>query len=88
MSKKPIESELKRIDAMADEGIDYSDIPPLDDDFFANAEVVVSPGKEPVTIRLDADILDWMKSQGRGYQSRINAILRRYYEAHRDQPRK
>jgi uncharacterized protein (DUF4415 family) len=35
-----------------------------------------------VSIRLDADVLEWMKSQGKGYQSRINAVLRAYYEAH------
>ena len=37
-----------------------------------------------MSIRLDADVLAWMKSQGRGYQTRINAVLRAYYEAHRD----
>lgn len=42
--------------------------------------------KEHVSIRLDADVLDWMKAQGKGYQSRINRILRSYYEAHRNQP--
>lgn len=87
MSKKPIKSDLKRIDAMLDEDIDYSDIPELDDDFFKNAKVVISPRKKPVALRLDADVLEWMKAQGKGYQSRINAILRAYYEAHRDHPR-
>lgn len=72
---------------MLDEDIDYSDIPELDDDFFKNAKVVISPGKKPVALRLDADVLEWMKAQGKGYQSRINAILRAYYEAHRDHPR-
>ena len=87
MSKKSIKSDLKRIDAMGDEDIDYSDIPELDDDFFKNAEVVMPPGKKPVTIRLDEDVLNWMKAQGKGYQSRINAVLRAYYEAHRDDAR-
>ena len=86
MSKKPIKSDLKRIDALSDEDIDYSDIPLLDDDFFKRAKVVIPPGKQPVTVRLDTDVLEWMKGQGRGYQSRINAILRAYYEAHRDDP--
>ena len=72
---------------MLDEDIDYSDIPELDDDFFKNAKVVISPRKKPVALRLDADVLEWMKAQGKGYQSRINAILRAYYEAHRDHPR-
>jgi uncharacterized protein (DUF4415 family) len=45
--------------------------------------MVVPPGKKQLTIRLDADVLAWLKAQGKGYQSRINAILRMYYEAHR-----
>lgn len=86
MNEKRIKSDLKRIDALSDEDIDYSDIPPLDKEFFKNAKVTVPPGKQPVTVRLDADVLAWMKAQGKGYQSRINAILRAYYEAHRDDP--
>ena len=84
MSKKSIKSDLKRIDAQGDQDIDYSDIPELDEDFFKKARVVVPPGKRQLTLRLDADVLEWMKAQGKGYQSRINAILRAYYEAHQD----
>ena len=87
MSKKSIKSDLKRIDAQSDQDIDYSDIPELDEDFFKTARVVVPPGKKQLTLRLDADVLEWMKAQGRGYQSRINAILRAYYEAHRGETR-
>ncbi len=84
MSKKStIKSNLKRIDALRDEDIDYSDIPALDEGFFEKARMVVPPGKKQLTIRLDADVLAWLKAQGKGYQSRINAILRMYYEAHR-----
>ncbi len=84
MSKKStIKSNLKRIDALRDEDIDYSDIPALDEGFFDKARMVVPPGKKQLTIRLDADVLAWLKAQGKGYQSRINAILRMYYEAHR-----
>lgn len=50
----------------------------------AEARVVVPPRKQQLTIRLDSDVLAWLKNQGRGYQSRINAVLRAYYEAHRD----
>ena len=81
--KSTIKSNLKRIDALRDEDIDYSDIPALDEAFFEKARVVVPPGKKQLTIRLDADVLAWLKAQGKGYQSRINAILRMYYEAHR-----
>ena len=87
MSKKSIKSDLKRIGAQGDQDIDYSDIPELDEDFFKTARVVLPPGKRQLTLRLDADVLEWMKAQGRGYQSRINAILRAYYEAHRGETR-
>ena len=40
--------------------------------------------KKQLTMRLDADIVDWFKSQGKGYQTRMNAVLRSYYEARRD----
>ena len=82
MSEERTKSDLKRIDVMKDEDIDYSDIPELDAAFFATARVVVPPGKKQVTVRLDRDVLAWLRAQGRGYQTRINAILRAYYEAH------
>lgn len=72
---------------MGDEDIDYSDIPELDEEFFRKARVVVPPRKKQLTLRLDTDVLDWLKSQGRGYQTRINAILRAYYEAHQGSSR-
>ena len=43
------------------------------------------PAKKQLTVRLDADVLAWLQDQGKGYHSRINAILRAYYEAHQDQ---
>ena len=75
---------LKKLKAMKDEDIDYSDIPELDEAFWEKAEVRLPETKTGVYIRLDGDVLDWLKSQGKGYQTRINAILRAYYEAHRD----
>ena len=86
MSKKPIHSDLKRIDAMSDDDIDYSDIPEFDDAFLESVEMKFSPGKKQIALRVDTDVLEWMKSQGKGYQSRMNAILRAYYEARRDHP--
>ncbi|MDH3605283.1 MAG: BrnA antitoxin family protein [Candidatus Tectomicrobia bacterium] len=68
---------------MSDEEIDQSDIPELDESFFERATVTFPPSKQQLTIRLDTDILKWLKGQGRGYQTRINAILRAYYEAHK-----
>jgi uncharacterized protein (DUF4415 family) len=62
---------------MTDADIDFSDIPELDEEFFKNAEIVDwPPSKSQLTIRLDADVLAWLKSNGRGYQTRINRILR------------
>lgn len=85
MSKKRIKSNLKRLDRMKDAEIDYSDIPPLTDEFFRKASEVWPPNKQQLTIRLDADVLTWLKAHGRGYQTRINRILRAAMEgqAHR-----
>ena len=75
---------LKEIEAIREEDIDYSDIPETDATFWANAELKNPEPKKGVYIRLDPDILDWLKKQGKGYQTRINAILRSYYEAHKN----
>src|SRR5271157_233305 len=76
---KMIAAEKKRLDETP---IDYSDIPELSDDFFRNAKIVNwPPAKAQLTIRLDADVLAWLKSNGRGYQTRINRILRMAMES-------
>lgn len=77
---KVSKTDWKRLAEMDDKEIDTSDIPELDDAFFQQAELKVPP-KQPVTLRLDADILMWFKSQGSGYQTRINQLLRRYMES-------
>ena len=66
---------------MRDRDIDHSDVPPLDASFFKNATIRLPERKRPVALRLDPDILDWFKRQGKGYQTRINAVLRLYMEA-------
>jgi uncharacterized protein (DUF4415 family) len=76
VSKKSIKSDLARLDRMKDSDIDYSDISPLGAEFFKKATVAWPPPKQQLTIRLDADVLDWLKGNGRGYQTRINHILR------------
>src|SRR3546814_5044603 len=72
-------AELDALQAMPDSGIDYSDAPTLTEDFWKTAERgrFYKPIKQQVTARLDADVLAWLKSQGKGYQARMNAILRR-----------
>lgn len=74
--KKPRQltpEELRRLDETP---IDYSDIPALDQEFFKKAVQLWPPVKKQLTIRLDSDVLEWLKGQGRGYQTRINRILR------------
>ena len=76
---KASKTDWKRLAEMKGQDIDTSDIPELDDEFFRKAQINV-PAKQPVTLRLDADVLVWFKSQGRGYQTRINKLLRSYME--------
>jgi uncharacterized protein (DUF4415 family) len=75
---KEREEELKTLAKQPDSEIDYSDIPALTDDFWKNAtpNPFYKPTKKITTIRLDSDILAWLKSKGERYQTRINAILR------------
>ncbi len=79
-----LDAELKNLAAMPDDAINFSDIPEQDSTDWLNAEVVFPKSKTPVSIRFDDDILDWFKKQGKGYQSRMNAVLRVYVEAHRE----
>jgi len=76
-------SDVAKVKRTRDEDIDYTDSPPLDDSFFTRAVVEWPPRKASITMRLDADVLRWFKAQGRGYQTRINRLLRMYMEAHR-----
>lgn len=71
------------IDALQDKEIDTSDIPEQGNTFFKRAVLRLPKPKTAVTIRLDRQVLDWFKAQGPGYQTRINALLRAYMEAHR-----
>jgi uncharacterized protein (DUF4415 family) len=71
---------------MRDEDIDLSDAPELGPDFFANA--IIWPGpKEQVTLRIDPDVLKFFRKQGRGYQSVMNSVLRKYMEATKERQR-
>jgi len=72
-------ASLKALAARPDSEIDFSDIPELTAEQWKTAVrgSLYRPMKRQVTARVDADVLAWLKSQGKGYQSRINAILRR-----------
>ena len=74
---------LRELQAIKDEDIDYSDIPELDEDFWRRAELHIPQPKKGVYVRLDTDILDWLKSKGKGYQTRMNAMLRALMESDR-----
>jgi uncharacterized protein (DUF4415 family) len=70
---------LARLAAMKDEDIDYSDIPPLDTLSLRPRPTVdrgMDKPKVTLSCRLDADIVAWLKQGGKGYQTRLNAILR------------
>ena len=73
------EAHLKALAAQPESEIDYTDIPAPTEDQLQHARrgVFYRPVKHQITARVDADVLDWLKGQGKGYQSRINAILRR-----------
>jgi uncharacterized protein (DUF4415 family) len=85
--KKPSETNWARVDEMTDEDIDTSDIPPLDETFFVNARLHMPEKKVSVTLDVDADVLEWFRAQGEDFRNRINAALKIYAEAHKEQPR-
>jgi uncharacterized protein (DUF4415 family) len=87
---KVSKTDWNRINALHDEDIDLSDIPEVTPEMFAAAVVRrglgAEPRKEQVTLRVDADVLKWFRSLGRGYQTQINALLRAYMAASRSKP--
>jgi len=92
MSNGPISSnsqtDWQRLDTMNDEDIDLSDCPEITPELFAKAIVrrgglPTEKNKAQVTLRIDSEVLEWFKSQGQGYQTQINTLLRAYMEAHR-----
>ena len=71
---------------MRDEDIDFSDAPELGPDFFKNA--IIWPGpKKQITLRVDPDVLTFFRKHGRGYQTTMNAVLRRYMETRKQSQR-
>jgi uncharacterized protein (DUF4415 family) len=79
------QTNWKAIDSMENEDINLSDLPEISPDKFAKA--IVRKGLKPianktqVTLRLDTDVLIWFKAQGKGYQTKINTLLKAYVEA-------
>ena len=71
--------KLAALAARPDSEIDFSDIPPLKDSFWKNAvrNPFYRPIKQQLTVRLDADVVAWLRRGGRGYQTRLNRVLRK-----------
>jgi len=79
--KKQSNTDWEKLEKISDKEIDFTDIPELDESFFKSTTLQMPKNKESVSIRLDADVLNWFKQQGRGYQTKINSILRMYMKA-------
>lgn len=79
----------RRLATVKDKDIDFSEIPELNDAFFRNARLVLpsKSGKAPVTLRMDRDVLNWFKAQGKGHLTRMNAVLRAYVASQRGSSR-
>ena len=70
--------KLTQLAAQPDREIDCTDIPPLSDSFWKNAirNPFYKPVKQQVTVRLDSDVVGWLRNKGKGYQTRMNQLLR------------
>jgi uncharacterized protein (DUF4415 family) len=79
-----LQAELDALEAMPESEIDTTEMPPVTDWSKAERGAFYRPIKRPLSLRLDADIIDWFQRQGSGYQTRMNAVLRAYVERHRD----
>jgi uncharacterized protein (DUF4415 family) len=84
---KPGTTDWNRLGSLSDKEIRQAvdadpQARPIDVNFWKKAKVTLPLPKQTVTIRLDADLLGWLRQQ-EGYQTRINAILRTYMEAHK-----
>ena len=88
MNRRSIKSDLKKLDSMKERDIDCSDIPELDESFFAKQTVTIPPRKEQLTVRFDQDVVAWFRAHGRGYQTRMNAVLRAYVDAQKESSRR
>ena len=82
-------TDWARVDALSDRQIrnavrsDPDAAPILDKKWFAKAKLVMPERKVPVSLRIDRDVVDWFKSHGARYQSRMNAVLKAYMHAHK-----
>ncbi len=88
-SRRRGRSDWARVDAMSDREIeeaakaDPDAAPILDKEWFRTAKLVLPERKVPISLRMDREVVEWFKAQGRRYQSRMNAVLKAYVQAHR-----
>jgi len=78
---KDSRTDWRKLATLPDGRIDTSDIPELDAAFFRGARLRLPKSKQLVSLRIDREVLDWFKRQGKGYQTKINAVLRAYVRA-------
>ncbi len=72
------ELELTELAALPDSSIDTSEIPELDEDFWANSQIIEPEGTEQITLRVKRSVLQAFRDTGKGYQTRMNAVLESY----------
>ncbi len=77
-----LRAELDALAAMPDSEIDTTEMPPITNWSHAVRGPFYRPIKRPLSLRVDADVLDWFQRQGHGYQTRMNSALREYVERH------
>jgi uncharacterized protein (DUF4415 family) len=90
LSKKPVltaeqKARLDAVAAMPDEQINYKDAPYLPNAVWMKAAAELPSTKQQITLRIDAEVLEFFRHTGARYQSRMNAVLRSYVEAHKAQ---
>ncbi|MFH1909558.1 MAG: BrnA antitoxin family protein [Chloroflexota bacterium] len=73
---------MEHFDAMTDDMIDTSEIPPLTEDFFASAKWRMPKQKVKVTVEVEPEVMEWFRAQGENYQRYLAAALRIYAQAH------
>ena len=85
-TSKKSQTDWKRVDALKDQDIDLKEVPEISPEAFSRGVVrkglKVIPRKTQLTLRVDTEVLEWYRMQGPGYQTKINALLRAYMEAH------
>jgi uncharacterized protein (DUF4415 family) len=80
---KMSKAAMKRLDAMGDDDIDYSDIPEFTDEFWKHAKILRPAPKKMVSLRIEEPVLKWFRAQGKGYQGYMNAVLRAFVESNK-----